>query len=113
MKKIGLLFLLFVLATMIQLPSMNNAMADSGICDTTKGVFSSTESYMAPGAYLARQSSATTWLKSMMNASDDYTGDGSTITPSQTYNYDYTGSINGTFTLANSYPTYSSNPSNR
>jgi hypothetical protein len=35
----------------------------------------------APAAFLARESSATNWLKGMMNAHQAEEGDGSTITP--------------------------------
>lgn len=105
-----LFFVLFISAIMLQLPSTAFVKAESGICDATNGVFGSTMSYVPPNEYLARQNSATTWLKSMMQARGNNTGDGSTITPDQTYKYDYTGPIEGTFSLANSYPTHSSTP---
>lgn len=107
---VSFLLVLILVGTIVQIQPTTSVSANPDICNASSGLFNTAISYSAPTEYTARENSATNWLKSMTQARESDPGDGSTISPSQSYKYNHTGSIEGVFSLHNSYPTHSPTP---
>lgn len=102
--------MLVLVGIIAQITPVYSVGANSNMCNTSNGLFNTVISYSAPSAYVARENSAVNWLKNMMQARKTNSGDGSTITPNQSYKYNHTGSVEGTFSLNTSRSTHSAPP---